>query len=103
MDKDTLLPFDQHFVLALIAPRPVYLAAAQDDKGSDPEGEFETAKAANTIYKFLGTKAFPQTTFPALNEPVYGQIGFHIRPGGHDVKNFDWKQFLNFSNLHLQK
>lgn len=102
MDKDTVLPFDQHFVLALIAPRPVYLAA-EEDKGSDPEGEFETAKASDAIYKFLGTKGFPATTLPALNEPVYGQIGFHIRPGGHDVKNFDWKQFLNFSNLQFDK
>lgn len=103
MDKDEELPFDQHFVLALIAPRPVYLATAQGDVNSDPEGEFETAKASDAIYKFLGTKGFPGTTFPALNQPVYAQIGFHIRPGGHDVTNFDWIQFLNFSNLHLQQ
>jgi len=103
MDQDSTLSFDQHFVLALIAPRPVYLGTAQGDKNADPEGEFETAKASHSIYKFLGTKGFPYTTFPALNEPLYGQIGFHIRPGGHDVKNFDWIQYLNFSNLHLQK
>jgi hypothetical protein len=103
MDKDQELPFDQHFVLALIAPRPVYLATAQGDVNSDPEGEFETAKASDAIYKFLGTKGFPGTTIPALNQPIYGQIGFHIRPGGHDVTNFDWIQFLNFSNLHLQQ
>lgn len=103
MDKDTTLPFDQHYVLALIAPRPVYLATAQDDVQADPEGEFETAKASNAVYKFLGTKGFPYITFPALNEPLYSQIGFHIRPGGHDVKNFDWKQFLNFSNLQFNK
>jgi len=103
MDKDTELPFDQHFVLALIAPRPVYLGTARGDTQADPEGEFETAKASSEIYKFLGTKGFPFTTFPALNEPLSGQIGFHIRPGGHDVQNFDWKQYLNFSNLHFQK
>ena len=103
MDKDSTLPFDQHFVLALIAPRPVYLGTAQGDKNSDPEGEFETAKASNGVYKFLGTNGFPFNTFPALNEPLYGQIGFHIRPGGHDVKNFDWKQYLNFSNLQFRK
>ncbi|TLU96476.1 glucuronyl esterase domain-containing protein [Dyadobacter sediminis] len=102
MDKDQQLPFDQHFVLALIAPRPVYLATAQGDVNSDPEGEFETAKASDAVYKFLGTKGFPGTVFPALNQSVYAQVGFHIRPGGHDVTNFDWIQFLNFSNLHLQ-
>jgi hypothetical protein len=103
MDKDADLPFDQHFVLALIAPRPVYLGTAKEDLNADPEGEFENAKAADGIYKFMGTKGFPYTTFPALNEPLYGRIGFHVRTGGHDVKNFDWKQYLNFSNLQFQK
>ncbi len=102
-DKDTELPFDQHFVLALIAPRPVYLGTAEGDKQADPEGEFETAKASDAIYKLLGTSGFPGGSFPALNQPVIGQIGFHIRPGGHDVKNFDWNQYLNFSNLHFSK
>ncbi|WP_205748111.1 SGNH/GDSL hydrolase family protein [Dyadobacter luticola] len=103
MGKDKELPFDQHFVMALIAPRPVYLATAEEDRNADPRGEFETAKASDATYKFLGTKGFEGTTFPALNQPVYGQIGFHIRPGGHDVTNFDWIQFLNFSNLHFGK
>lgn len=101
--KDTELPFDQHFVLALIAPRPVYLATAEDDKNADPPGEFATAQAADAVYRFLGTNGFPNGPFPALNQPLTGQIGFHIRPGGHDVKMFDWIQFLNFSDLHLQK
>ena len=103
MDKDTLLPFDQHFVLALIAPRPVYLATARGDVQADPEGEFATAVAADGVYKFLGTKGFSGRTFPALNQPAYEQIGFHIRPGGHDVTTYDWIQFLNFSNLHSGK
>lgn len=101
--KDTELPFDQHFVLALIAPRPVYLATAEDDKNADPPGEFATARAADAVYRFLGTNGFPNGPFPALNQPLTGQIGFHIRPEGHDVKMFDWIQFLNFSDLHLQK
>jgi hypothetical protein len=103
MDKDTLLPFDQHYVLALIAPRPVYLATAREDRQADPEGEFASAIAADPVYKFLGTKGFSERTFPSLNQPVYHQIGFHIRPGGHDVTTYDWIQFLNFSNLHSGK
>ena len=67
------------------------------------ECEFETAKGADAVYKFLDTKAFPFTTFPALNEPLYMRIRFPIRLGGHDVKNFDWKQYLNLPNLHFQK
>lgn len=103
MDQDTLLPFDQHFVVDLIAPRPVYIASAEDDKGADPEGEFATAKEADTVYRFLKTEGLPVKEIPALNKPVMGQIGYHIRTGGHDVTSFDWKQFLNFSILRLQK
>jgi hypothetical protein len=102
MDKDTLLPFDQHLIIDLIAPRPVYIASAEGDKGSDPEGEFASAKEANKIYRFLKTDGLPITEIPALNTAVMGQIGYHIRTGGHDVTSFDWKQFLIFSNLHLQ-
>lgn len=103
MDKDTLLPFDQHFIVDLIAPRPVYIASAEGDKGSDPEGEFATALEADKVYRFFKTEGLPAKEMPGLNQPVMGQIGYHIREGGHDVTSFDWKQFLIFSNLHLQK
>jgi len=103
MDKDTLLPFDQHFIVDLIAPRPVYIASAEGDKGSDPAGEFATALEANKVYLFLKKEGLPVKEMPGLNQPVMGQIGYHIREGGHDVTSFDWKQFLIFSNLRLQK
>jgi len=103
MDKDTLLPFDQHFIVDLIAPRPVYIASAEGDKGSDPAGEFATALEANKVYQFLKKEGLPVKEMPGLNQPVMGQIGYHIREGGHDVTSFDWKQFLIFSNLRLQK
>ena len=103
MDKDTLLPFDQHFIVDLIAPRPVYIASAGGDKGSDPAGEFATALEADKVYRFLKKDGLPVKEIPGLNQPVMGQIGYHIREGGHDVTSFDWKQFLIFSNLRLQK
>lgn len=103
MDQDTLLPFDQHMVISLIAPRPVYVASAVQDNGSDPEGEFESAKAASAVYQFLGTKGLPASQMPLLNQSVQGQIGYHIRPGGHDVTNFDWTQYLLFMDKHFKK
>jgi hypothetical protein len=102
MDQDTLLPFDQHLIIDLIAPRPVYIASAEGDKGSDPEGEFASAKEADRVYRFLKTDGLPATEIPALNTSVMGRIGYHIRTGSHDVTSLDWKQFLIFSNLHLQ-
>ncbi|MCF0058401.1 S9 family peptidase [Dyadobacter sp. CY356] len=103
MDKDTLLPFDQHLVIDLIAPRPVYIASAEGDKNSDPEGEFASAVEADKVYRFLKTDGLPVKEIPELNKSVMGQIAYHIRTGGHDVTSFDWHQFLIFSNLHLQK
>jgi len=103
MDKDTLLPFDQHFIIDLIAPRPVYIASAEGDKGSDPAGEFAAALEADKVFRFLKTDGLPVKEIPHLNQAAMGQIGYHIRDGGHDVTSFDWKQFLIFSNLHLKK
>lgn len=103
MDQDTILPFDQHMVISLIAPRPVYIASAEEDKGSDPEGEFEAAKAASIVYQFLGTEGLLTDKMPPLNQSVQGQIGYHIRPGGHDVTSYDWAQYLLFADKHLKK
>ncbi|RRB06825.1 glucuronyl esterase domain-containing protein [Larkinella rosea] len=102
MDQDTLLPFDQHELLSLIAPRPVYVASAENDAGSDPAGEFASAKAADAIYRFLGTTGLSATAQPPLNQSVQGQIGYHIRPGGHDVLGYDWAQFLRFMDRHFK-
>ena len=102
MDKDTLLPFDQHQVISLVAPRPIYIASAVDDKGADPQGEFAAAKAAESVYLFLGKTGLPAQTIPPLNQSVQGQIGYHIREGGHDVTLYDWKQYLNFADKHFK-
>nr|WP_293834080.1 acetylxylan esterase [uncultured Arsenicibacter sp.] len=103
MDKDTLLPFDQHMVIGLVAPRPVYIGSAQDDKGADPAGEFASAVAATPVYKLFSTNGLPASTLPPLNQSVQGQIGYHIRPGGHDVTDYDWEQYLRFADNHFRK
>jgi hypothetical protein len=103
MDKDTLLPFDQHEVIALLAPRPVYIASAEQDKGADPVGEFESAKAASAVYRLFGRDGLPTQMLPPLNTSVQGSIGYHIRTGGHDVTNLDWRYFLQFLDTHFKK
>ncbi|MGC4015692.1 MAG: acetylxylan esterase [Luteolibacter sp.] len=101
--KDTELPFDQHLVISLVAPRPVYVASAIDDKNADPEGEFAGAKAAEPVYKLLGAGGLPAETWPAVGQPVLnGTIGYHVRPGGHDLTDYDWEQYLDFSDRHLK-
>ena len=101
--KEYMLPVDQHELLALIAPRPVYVASAVDDKWADPKGEFLSCVNASPVYVLLGGKGFPSSSLPELNKPVTGDISYHIRSGGHDVKLFDWQQYLNFADTHLKK
>jgi len=99
---DRSLPFDQHELIALIAPRPVYIASAEQDKGADPEGEFAAAKAAEPVYKLLGKPGLLTDRWPAVNQPIAGgDIAYHVRAGRHDVKPFDWQQYLTFLDRHF--
>lgn len=103
MDQDSILAFDQHMVISLIAPRPVYIASAGADSNSNPAGEFAGARAASPVYRLLGTDGFPGKSMPPLNTPVVGRIAYHIRPGKHDVTDYDWAQYLNFADKYLLK
>lgn len=103
VDQDSVLTFDQHMVISLIAPRPVYIASAEGDSNSNPAGEFAGARAADPVYRLLGIEGFPGKTMPPLNTPVIGRIAYHIRPGKHDVTDYDWAQYLNFADKYLLK
>jgi len=101
-NKESLVPVDQHELIALIAPRPVYVASAEEDLWADPKGEFLSCVGASPVYKFLGEKGFPVCEMPPVNHPVIGSIGYHIRTGEHDVTLYDWKCYMDFADFHFK-
>ena len=100
-ENENALPVDQHELIALIAPRPVYVASATEDTWADPKGEFLSAKLAGPVYQLFGKEGVGVAEQPAPDHPVGDSIGYHLRTGKHDVTSFDWEQYLKFAARHF--
>ena len=96
------LPVDQHELIALIAPRPVYIASAEEDLWADPKGEFLSALYATTVYKLYAKDGINHEEMPEVNQPVQNSVAYHIRTGGHDVTEYDWEQYLKWANVFVK-
>ncbi len=106
-DDPNTLPIDEHELMALIAPRPVYVASAEDDRWADPKGEYLSVYHAVPVYELYGENPFDGLAAPSqpdVNQPVFGKrMGYHIRTGKHDVTDYDWAQYIRFADQFLKK
>ena len=97
------LPVDQHELLALIAPRPLYVASAEEDEWADPRGEFLSAFYATPVYKLYGKQGIPGSEMPRVNQPIQNTVAYHIRTGKHDVTDYDWEQYIKWAKEQVVK
>jgi hypothetical protein len=95
-------PFDAHYVISLVAPRPLLLQTGFTDKWSDPYGEFLAAKAATPVYELLGKDGIYAEKMPPLGQPLTSTLGYIVHDGGHGVVAADWPAFLDFLDQHLK-
>jgi hypothetical protein len=100
-DRPDRLPFDQHCLVALCAPRPVLFTNAVDDTWSNPEGQFRVLRAADPVYRLLGAGGLEARRLPEPGKLIDSTLGYHIRPGKHSMGPADWKVFLAFADKHF--
>ncbi len=94
---EDLLPVDQHELVALVAPRPVLVCSASEDRWADPRGEFLSAKLASPVYRLLGYDALGADDFPPPGKLIGQRVGYYLRAGGHDMTREDWQAYLDFA------
>lgn len=97
------LPFDQHALVALCAPRPVLFTAAADDRWANPVGQFEVLRAATAVYELLGVEGLEAPAMPHPDAPLIdSRLGYWIRSGEHAMSPADWKTYLDFADRWLK-
>ncbi len=102
--KEEEIPFDQHFLVSLIAPRYAYIASAEEDAWSDPKSEQLCALSASDAWKLYGKNGLICKEEFAKCGDFYneGAIGYHLREGTHYFSRADWQGFMKFLKLKFE-
>lgn len=97
-NNEEALPVDQHALIALMAPRPVYIASAEEDRWADPKGEFLSGYHATPVYELYGKTGINSEEMPDIHQPIHNSVAYHIRSGKHSVTEYDWEQYIKWAN-----
>jgi hypothetical protein len=98
-NNEDVMPVDMHMLLALIAPRALYVACAAEDLWGDPKGSYLALYNALPVFRLLNTGSNLPEAMPPLNKQVMsGKVGFHIRDGVHNLLLKDWKWYMDFAD-----
>ncbi|MBP3959372.1 acetylxylan esterase [Gemmata sp. G18] len=101
-DDTTKIPFDQHALVAICAPRPVLLTNAEDDQWANPSGQFDVLTAAAPAYKLYGDTKPGADKVPEQGTLSADRLGYFIRAGKHSMTPDDWKVFMQFADKWLK-
>lgn len=102
-DREKDLPVDQHQLLALVAPRLLYITSSETDDWADPESEYRSAKLAATVYEKIydlsGLIVEGDDRSATMTDAVYqdGHVAYHRRTGDHGLNRFDWRAVIAFA------
>lgn len=99
--KEMDMDFDQHELLALIAPRLLCVASATNDDWAGQLGEWYAAKLASPAWELYGKKGLVADKWPEPEKPQQeGCVSYHLRTGKHFLDSYDWKCYMDFADRH---
>jgi hypothetical protein len=103
-NNEDSLPVDQHMLIAMVAPRPVYATNASKDLWADPKGTYLSLKNAESVWALYDIKSSLPTIQPGINYPIVrSALAYHNREGEHNLTAYDWSNFIRFAKYNFSK
>jgi len=101
-DREEMMPFDQHMLLALIAPRPLYVKSDLLDEWADPDATVKSVRLASAAYELYGKTGAVLPEEIECEVPYHeGTIAYHKDSGDHILNTYDWHRYMDFADKML--